>query len=189
MPRSARVSGLFSLQTRTVTWAEDCTELRRLHLVLENTHLSPFRNVEISITMKNLSSTQSTGENFTLLAVSADLADHRLFGEIIEPSGFRLRTARSCAEGLRLLREETPTVIACERDLPDGTWKDLFSWTRKQVEAPPVVVISRHAYERLWAEVLNIGGYDVLAKPLEALEVSRVLSMACRHGRTILQTA
>jgi FixJ family two-component response regulator len=43
--------------------------------------------------------------------------------------------------------------------------------------------MSRHADERLWAEVLNLGGYDLLAKPLEGDEVSRVVEMACRHGR------
>jgi hypothetical protein len=33
----------------------------------------------------------------------------------------------------------------------------------------------------LWAEVLNMGGYDVLAEPLDSEEVTRVISAAARH--------
>src|ERR1019366_5350356 len=37
---------------------------------------------------------------------------------------------------------------------------------------------SRLADERLWAEVLNLGWYDVLATPFDADEVYRVMSYA-----------
>jgi DNA-binding response OmpR family regulator len=34
-----------------------------------------------------------------------------------------------------------------------------------------------------WAEVLNLGGYAVLAKPFDIKEVYRVVGFACeRHG-------
>jgi FixJ family two-component response regulator len=42
-------------------------------------------------------------------------------------------------------------------------------------------VTSRLADEYLWAEVLNLGGYDVLAKPLDKQEVSRTLNLAWEH--------
>jgi len=46
---------------------------------------------------------------------------------------------------------------------------------------PQLVVASRTADDRLWAEVLNIGGYDVLAQPFDSDEVSRVIAAARRH--------
>ncbi len=36
----------------------------------------------------------------------------------------------------------------------------------------------RLADERLWSEVLNLGGYDVLLKPFEPGEVLRVVNSA-----------
>jgi DNA-binding response OmpR family regulator len=43
-------------------------------------------------------------------------------------------------------------------------------------------VTSRLADERLWAEVLSLGGYDVLMKPFDVSEVYRVIRLACeRH--------
>jgi DNA-binding response OmpR family regulator len=44
-----------------------------------------------------------------------------------------------------------------------------------------LVVTSRMADEALWAEVLNMGGYDVLAQPLDTEEVTRVIGAALRR--------
>jgi DNA-binding response OmpR family regulator len=49
------------------------------------------------------------------------------------------------------------------------------------VNPPDLIVASRLADEYLWAEVLNLGGYDVLAKPFNAEEVRRVVGLACEH--------
>ena len=43
---------------------------------------------------------------------------------------------------------------------------------------PNLVVTSRLADDRLWAEVLNLGGWDVLSTPFEAAELIRVLFAA-----------
>ena len=44
-----------------------------------------------------------------------------------------------------------------------------------------LIVTSRLADEYLWAEALNLGAYDMLAKPFDASEVVRVLGSAWRH--------
>ena len=41
-----------------------------------------------------------------------------------------------------------------------------------------MIVTSRSADERLWVEALNLGAYDVLAKPFDRDEVLRSVSMA-----------
>ena len=48
-------------------------------------------------------------------------------------------------------------------------------------DPPLFIVTSRLADERLWAEALNLGAWDVLAKPFEADEVIRIVSIACQH--------
>ncbi len=122
-------------------------------------------------------------ENSTLV-VSSDDGDTQILTGMLEPRSWRVRGARTFQEALRLLRgAERPTVIACERELPDGSWRDLFQFlSTKLKNPPPLVVVSRQADEALWAEVLNVGGYDVLAKPFDDDEVHRVMNMASRHG-------
>jgi DNA-binding response OmpR family regulator len=46
------------------------------------------------------------------------------------------------------------------------------------VDSPLLIVVSRLADEHLWAEALNLGAYDVLAKPFDAMELSRTLTSA-----------
>jgi len=79
------------------------------------------------------------------------------------------------------LHSSHPCLVLCERDLADGDWKDVLEVTVSLTSPPPVIVTSRHADEHLWAEVINLGGFDVLAKPLDKQEVSRVLNFAWEH--------
>ena len=48
---------------------------------------------------------------------------------------------------------------------------------------PLVIVTSIHADEFLWAEALNLGAHDVIAKPLNKMELIRTLSLAWIRGR------
>lgn len=62
---------------------------------------------------------------------------------------------------------ELPNVIVCEEELPDGTWRSVVSAVQIRPAPPPVIVLSYREDERLWAEVLRRGGFDVLACPLD----------------------
>jgi len=46
-----------------------------------------------------------------------------------------------------------------------------------------MIVTSDHAESSLWADVLNLGAYDVLAKPFDKSEVIRVISLAWLEWR------
>ena len=54
------------------------------------------------------------------------------------------------------------------------------SWGVTTVDSPSLIVTSRLADERLWAEALNLGAYDVLAKPFDSTEAMRVVGAAWR---------
>ena len=62
-----------------------------------------------------------------------------------------------------------------------GNWKDVLEAMRALPVPPLVIVISRESDDHLWAEALNLGAYDVLAKPLDDTEIVRVLSLALHH--------
>jgi DNA-binding response OmpR family regulator len=103
-----------------------------------------------------------------------------------------LHNVRIAAVGTRraamsfLCLDRVPVII-CERDLPDGNWKDILGDTAAFPNPPVLVVTSRLADEYLWAEVLNLGGYDLLAKPFREPEVKRVLAAALRQNTSQTQ--
>ena len=47
---------------------------------------------------------------------------------------------------------------------------------------PMFIVTSRLADDALWAEVLNVGGYDLLLKPFRAEEVIRMVHVAATQN-------
>lgn len=77
-------------------------------------------------------------------------------------------------------QEKIPIVI-CESNLLPGTWQDMLHCLRLLSDPPFLIVTSRLADGHLWAEALNLGAYDVLAKPFDKDEVVRIVSLAWQH--------
>ncbi len=123
-------------------------------------------------------------EKFSLLVVSPHKDDRSAVSQILQNPCWRIENAASLEDAGKRLKQKVVSVILCERDLPDGCWKDLLPSVRELPVVPSVVVISRHANDDLWADVLSSGGYDVLAKPFDRRELVRVVGMAWRQTYT-----
>jgi DNA-binding response OmpR family regulator len=133
-------------------------------------------------------------EVITVLVVTADPGEYAALASILNRPNWAVSFCRRCSDAFDQFRNLTPAIVLCERALPDGNWRSLLSETQIIDRAPLLLVASRHADERLWAEVLSAGGYDVLQKPFDPAEVSRVLSAAGkfwsaprRHGGRIAE--
>jgi DNA-binding response OmpR family regulator len=86
------------------------------------------------------------------------------------------------------LQKHSVALVVCESSLLPGTWKDLMEHVSAHPQPPLMIVTSRLADEYLWAEALHYGAYDVLRKPFDPDELTRVLIMASlkwshRHKR------
>ncbi len=114
----------------------------------------------------------------TVLEVSSDESDHSALAEIFSHSNWKLHVSRSCAEAVSFLAKKPIPVVVCERELPDGTWKDIQDRLGRAANPPALIVSCRLADDRLWAEVLERGGFNVLSKPFRKSEVFRDVSLA-----------
>ena len=123
-------------------------------------------------------------EKVSILVVSPDPEDQTALRRILHHSNWSISHCASIADALEHVPSAVPAVILCERDLPDGTWKTVLSACENSPDSPLLLVTSKTADENLWAEVLNLGGYDVLMKPFELGEVTRVIGMAWRQWFT-----
>lgn len=113
-----------------------------------------------------------------ILLVSPAEADYTCLSHILDQSRWKLYWALNCKEALAFLRQHPVGVVITTAHLPDGNWESLLEAVAGLPAAPSLIVSSRLADERLWAEVLNLGGYDVLLTPFEPSEVVRVGSAA-----------
>lgn len=113
-----------------------------------------------------------------VLIVSPFEEDHTALLGALAPPAFGPRSARSFREAAPLVGE-IPIIIA-ECHLDGCCWKDL--WHAVQVSPkrpwPRLIVAADAANDRLWAEVINLGAQDVLAKPFDSAEVRWVVNEA-----------
>jgi DNA-binding response OmpR family regulator len=114
------------------------------------------------------------------LMVSPLSEDHQLLSQISIDRGWMLHLSHTLGSALAMLREKPIPVVIAERALACGDWRDLFAALQVLPHHPLLVVTSRLADEKLWVEVLNLGGHDVLAKPFQAAEVQWVMESAWR---------
>jgi DNA-binding NtrC family response regulator len=93
-----------------------------------------------------------------------------------------VRTWQSAIAQLRLRHFDVVTGDCC---LPNGhSWRELLRELQMFSDPPPLVVTSRIADQRLWAEVLSLGGFDLLVKPLDEKEANHVLRQAAQFRRS-----
>jgi DNA-binding response OmpR family regulator len=114
----------------------------------------------------------------TVLVISPVEEDHLILRNLFSHSKWHVDGVSKWESArVHLTLHRTPVVI-CERDLPDGDWKEVLTALSEFDDPPLLIITSRLADDYLWAEVLNLGGYDVLMKPFEPAEVFRVVSLA-----------
>jgi DNA-binding NtrC family response regulator len=115
-----------------------------------------------------------------VLSVSPNHEDCASLEGILD-SQWTVIAGSTIASALSALREIPIPIVICDCDISSGTWGEMLDHLTLLPDPPLLIVTSRLADERLWAEALNLGAWDVLAKPFAADEVIRIVSIAGQH--------
>lgn len=113
-----------------------------------------------------------------ILSLSSLAEDAQWLGSIDPPAPWRLESCATVESALAELSREDIAVVLCDCDGDPDAWHTLLAGFPRLARPPCLIVTSRLADERLWAEALNLGAYDVLAKPFDSREVLHALSRA-----------
>jgi DNA-binding NtrC family response regulator len=116
-------------------------------------------------------------EDHTVLKGIFKAAEWRLYSE----AKWHLHPVLTLQSATTVLQQIRIPLVLCDTDLSSGGWREIVAQTAALPDFPLVIVSSRMADADLWAEALNLGAYDVLAKPFDAQEVTRILSLAWLH--------
>ena len=115
------------------------------------------------------------------LVVGEYESDLPLLRGVFRDAGWHLWEAPNRARALACLKQHPVQVVISEKDGPRWHWTKVLQDLRRLAHPPQLIVTSRTADDSLWAEVLNLGGYDVLSQPFHPDEVERVVAAASRH--------
>ena len=117
-------------------------------------------------------------EPVRILSISASAEDHAVLRRLLRGRSCRIESADTCEGALRRLRNCHASIVICNCTLPDGTWHNMLDYLNSCPSRPLFIVTSSLATAGLWGEVLNLGGFDVIAKPFDRREVRYVLGTA-----------
>lgn len=123
--------------------------------------------------------------NATVLAILPAREDRLSLSLAFAGSEWILVFTGSLGEGLAVLQSILVGAVLCDIRLPGGrTWRDLINEMRKMEVPPPLIAVDRLADDCAWIEALNLGVYDLVAKPFDSREVLRTVTTACGRQDT-----
>jgi DNA-binding NtrC family response regulator len=123
---------------------------------------------------------QSPATTVQVIALLPSEDDRRSLRDIFAHSDSQLHFVGTLNELRAGLGNSRIGVVITDACLTDCDWKEVLETADRLKGRPQVIVTSRLADDRLWAEVLNLGGFDVLMMPLERTEVLHCVDTAWR---------
>jgi two-component system response regulator PilR (NtrC family) len=123
--------------------------------------------------------------NSRILFITGHSDDARNLSTMLHALPLAVDHAGSLHQARTRLQQDDYSVILTEDALPDGNWMDALHLARACPGDVKVIVTGAQADARLWSEVLNMGGYDLLAQPFYEPEVRRILCNACSRLLTM----
>ena len=101
----------------------------------------------------------------------------------LESCGFDVLPVSDCNEARRMLEAQPAVqVVVTDARLHDGDWRRVFEIVARGRRKIEVIVCSRLGDPKLWLDVLEDGGYDVLVEPFEHEEVQRIVEAAAARS-------
>jgi len=124
----------------------------------------------------------SVREHCVAALLVGEIGSDRLFLHgVFRDAGWRLWEAPNRQRAMDCLTKRPVQVVISGTETSAWHWKGVLHDLRGLVHPPELIVTSRAADDYLWAEVLNMGGYDVLPQPFVRDEVEHVVAAARRQ--------
>lgn len=113
-----------------------------------------------------------------LLILSVYMDDRLLLKRIAKQYDWEPRFAFSTQGALRLASQTHYDVILCDRHQAECPWQQVMSELSVCAPGSCIFLISRNSNNRLWGEVLEQGGFDILLRPFTGSTIANAVQAA-----------
>jgi DNA-binding NtrC family response regulator len=114
--------------------------------------------------------------------------DRHVLIDVSAQLGLQVHFVESPETALAGIERLSAPAALVDRNWPGSDWRIVVEELSSSPVRPCVILISGVLDERLWAEVVGHGGYEVLAKPLQAEQAIRVIKLALSYQQAASQT-
>ena len=118
-----------------------------------------------------------------ILVISSELGNGRALVEILNRERWETICASTVEEFEELFSTRQLALVFCERQLSDGTYRDVLRTIRARNTNLRLVVTSRLADWDEYLEVLEEGAFDLIASPCRPADVAWAILRAERERK------
>lgn len=117
-------------------------------------------------------------ERLRILALSVSLDDRFLLERLGKQHEWEVQFTHSPRDAFSLVSRSHFEVILCDRNQYGYPWREVIDRLAEVSPRSFILLVSPMSDDYLWQEVLQRGGYDVLACPLREKAVLQVIDAA-----------
>lgn len=118
------------------------------------------------------------GQRIRVLVIMPNPLDRAAFAGIGAHAHWDVRMASTCDSAGEILKHHPADVIVCDRDVKPAGWREAMELLSAQSPRSRFILSTPANDDRLWLEVIERGGCDVLTTPLHQDRVIRAVNQA-----------
>ncbi len=117
-----------------------------------------------------------------VLIIDDDLDMCMLLSKFLSRKGYEVETAHSGNKGLAKFKDGHFDIVLCDYRLGDKEGKDVLTEIKAYAPQTIVLIITGYSDIKTAVDVIKLGAYDYITKPLIPDEVLNVLTAAVSQG-------
>lgn len=113
-----------------------------------------------------------------ILIVDDEVNIGLLLSKFLSRNGFEVKTATSGATALEILSAETFNLVLCDFRLEDTDGREMLKKIKLNYPRTGVIIITGYSDIKLAVELIKMGAYDYITKPLYPDEILNTINKA-----------
>ena len=118
-----------------------------------------------------------------VLVIDDDRDMRLLLTRYLQKHDFEVIEAATGKSALEILEKKEPNVILCDFKLGDMTGNDLLARIKENYRHIPVIIITGYGDIKIAVEVMKLGAFDYVTKPLFPDEILLTIRKALQHTK------
>src|SRR6476659_9607956 len=120
-----------------------------------------------------------------ILIVDDEVNIGLLLSKFLSRNGFEVKTATSGATAFEILERETFNLVLCDFRLEDTDGREILKKIKLKYPRTGVIIITGYSDIKLAVELIKMGAYDYITKPLYPDEILNTIKKAIDTQQTL----
>ncbi len=124
-----------------------------------------------------------------ILIIDDEVNTALLLSKFLSRNGFEATTASNGSTGLELLKNNEFNLVLCDYRLEDTDGREILKVIKNQYPKTGVIIITGYSDIKMAVELIKMGAYDYITKPLYPDEILTTINKAIETHHALLEAA